>query len=162
MGNTLIILSGGADPLHKGHIELIEKASKFGDVCFILNTDEWLTNKKGKPFMCLEERMKIMSSLRLVKHVVPQIDTDTTVCKTIEHIVVSRSVDAPEFMDKRFITIFPDDDPLYNAYLFGNGGDRAKLNTPEVDTCIELGVGLVWGLGDKIQSSSELIKNAAK
>jgi len=156
MSNTLIILSGGADPLHKGHVELIEKASKFGDVCFILNTDEWLTNKKGKPFMCLEERMKIMSSLRLVKHVVPQIDTDTTVCETIKRIVTYNPLDT----DFDLVCKTEKGRDHYQAYLFGNGGDRAKLNTPEVDTCIELGVGLVWGLGDKIQSSSDLIKNA--
>lgn len=103
--------------------------------------------------MCLEERMKIMSSLRLVKYVVPQIGHDDSVCKTIEWIT-------EKFSNEDFIEEMGYYGDGYSSYLFANGGDRAKLNTPEVDTCISLGVGLVWGLGDKIQSSSELIKAA--
>lgn len=148
--STLVMISGGFDCCHAGHIELIERASKFGDICCILNTDEWLTRKKGKPFMCLEERMKIMSSLRLVRYVEPQVGKDDSVCKTIEYITKTYSKSFPAKGIHH----------PYSSFLFANGGDRAKLNTPEVDTCISLGVGLVWGLGDKIQSSSELIKNA--
>lgn len=149
------MVSGGWDPVHKGHIELIEKASKFGDVCVILNHDEWLTKKKGKPFMEFAERRFIMEHIKGVRHVIAQLDDDTTVCKTIKYIV--------ETARKHFTKgghIYNSQMMPYDAFLFGNGGDRAKLNTPEVDTCIELGVGLVWGLGDKIQSSSELIKQA--
>lgn len=149
--STLIIISGGLDPIHKGHIELIDKASKFGDVCVILNTDEWLTKKKGKPFMCLEERIHIVSALHKVQHVWTQLDEDETVCKTIEKIVDFFKDPTRQATGKPY---------GYDAFLFGNGGDRAKLNTPEVDICIKLGVGLVWGLGEKIQSSSDLIKNA--
>lgn len=140
---TCIMVSGGFDPLHKGHVELIRRAAKFGDVYVILNSDSWLERKKGKAFMSFDERRYILEALRDVKMVWRADDTDGSVSSTLKKIITSSP--ACE----------------YTAFLFGNGGDRAKLNTPEVDTCIELGIGLVWGLGNKVQSSSMLIQRAA-
>jgi cytidyltransferase-like protein len=146
--STLIMVSGGFDPLHRGHVELIERASKFGDVAVILNTDAWLTRKKGRPFMDVTEREYILMSMKHVRRVYRQIDVGDSVCDTIRSILKNHPLDSQQMP--------------YRCFLFGNGGDRAKLNTPEVDTCIELGVGLVWGLGAKVQSSSDLIRAATE
>ena len=81
------IVSGGFDPIHVGHIELFERARELSDELWvILNTDDFLTNKKGKPFMPFEERRKILKSLRVVDVVIPCIDKDQTVCKTLKKL----------------------------------------------------------------------------
>ena len=120
------IVSGGFDPLHVGHIELFNKARKIGPLLVVLNSDDFLTKKKGKPFMPFEERKIILEN--------------GTVCATIEKLASLRDeVDAE----------------LY----FCNGGDRTSgENTPEHRLCEKLGINTVYGLGDKIQSSSWLVK----
>lgn len=132
--NKTIALSGGFDPIHIGHVRMIQKASEFGDVIVILNTDEWLENKKGYVFMPFEERAEIISALRGVKEVVKCIDTDSTVCQTLKSIK-----------------------PNY----FGNGGDRKEGNVPEEAVCKSEGITMLWGVGGgKIQSSSWLVNDA--
>ena len=136
--NSISIVSGGFDPLHVGHIELFERAASLSDkLLVILNTDQFLINKKGKPFMPFEERKIIVSSLRVVYDVIGCVDEDQTVCETLRFI--SENYDGV----KRFC----------------NGGDRTSgENTPEHKICLELGIEPVYGLGDKIQSSSWLTK----
>lgn len=130
----MICLSGGFDPLHSGHVEMIQKAAELGPVTVILNSDDWLVRKKGYAFMSWEERAKIISSISAVARVVSVNDSDGTVCEALERL-------RPEY--------------------FGNGGDRKNDNTPEVELCNKLGIGLVWNLGgEKIQSSSELVTKA--
>ena len=131
------IVSGGFDPVHVGHIELFEKARELSDELWvILNTDEFLANKKGKPFMPFGERRKIIKSLRMVDAVIPCIDQDQTVCKTL----------------KRLSKVAPND-----KLFFCNGGDRVNGEvTPEHKLCEEMGIETIYGLGDKIQSSSWL------
>lgn len=128
-----VVTSGGFDPIHKGHIRLIKEASELGDrLIVVLNTDDFLIRKKGKPFMCFEERKEILESIRWVDEVVACIDEDQTVCKTLEMLK-------------------PD--------IFAKGGDRTLDNIPEKDVCERLGIDMVFGVGGgKIQSSSWLLK----
>ena len=132
------IVSGGFDPIHVGHIELFERAKALSDELWvILNTDEFLTNKKGSPFMPFDERRKILKSLRVVNLVVPCIDTDQTVCKTLEKLTK--------------VALHSDE------LFFCNGGDRTSgEDTPEHNICNEIGIETVYGLGEKVQSSSWL------
>jgi cytidyltransferase-like protein len=131
------VVSGGFDPLHVGHIELFEKAKSISDELFvILNTDNFLIQKKGKPFMPFYERKKIIESLRVVDGVISCRDEDQTVCETLRYI---KKIYRSEHI------------------MFCNGGDRTSgENTPEHKICKELGIESVYGLGDKIQSSSWL------
>ena len=133
------IVSGGFDPVHVGHIELFERARDLSDELWvILNTDEFLANKKGKPFMTFEERRKILKSLSVVDVVIPCIDKDQTVCKTLKRLKKTTAVTNTEL-------------------FFCNGGDRTNgKNTPEHKVCEEIGIKTIYGLGDKIQSSSWL------
>ena len=136
--NNVIILSGGFDPIHKGHIRMFREAANLGaQVVVGLNSDEWLTRKKGKPFMEWDERAEILESCKFVSQVMSMDDSDDTANDIIKQ--VSKKYEG------------------YNIY-FANGGDRGKGNVPEMSTCKELGVVMLWGIGGgKIQSSSWLI-----
>ena len=138
------LVSGGFDPLHVGHIELFNRARKKGEsLIVILNSDSFLKEKKGKVFMPFEERKIILESLRVVDLVVRSIDVDDTVCKTLEELANLR-------------ILLPNGEPWEKLY-FCNGGDRTNgANTPEHTTCERLGIEPVYGLGNKIQSSSSL------
>jgi len=131
-----VAVSGGMDPVHKGHVRMIQEAAKFGDVIVILNSDEWLMRKKGYIFMSWEERAEILSAIKGVKKVVPVDDSDGSVCEALRR-----------------------ENPTY----FANGGDRTNKNTPEMEVCAELEISMLWGVGgEKIQSSSELVANVKK
>ena len=138
----LSIVSGGFDPVHVGHLELFERAESMADDLFVIvNSDEFLKRKKGKPFMPFGERMRMVEALKPVHMVVGSIDTDDTVCKTLEWITGI-------YKQK------------YDEIMFCNGGDRVEGgDTPEHNLCLEIGVNPVYGLGDKIQSSSWLLKS---
>jgi len=141
----IAIVSGGFDPVHIGHIELFKKARRqIGSVFVILNSDRFLTNKKGKPFMPFEERKVILENLNCVDLVIRSIDTDDTVCKTLEELSNLR-------------TKLPNGD-FWEKLYFCNGGDRTDgSNTPEHELCEKVGIESVYGLGSKMQSSSWLI-----
>ena len=128
-----VMVSGGFDPVHIGHIRMIKEASKFGEVIVVANSDEWLFRKKGFVFMEFNKRAEILSAIKGVILVDSVDDTDGTVCEAIKRHV-----------------------PTY----FANGGDRGKSNTPEQNVCEELGVELLWGIGGdyKADASSELVK----
>ena len=136
----LAIVSGGFDPVHIGHIELFEKAKGMADdLLVIVNDDAFLERKKGKPFMPLAERLKVVESLKPVTMVVESSDEDDTVCNTLQWI---RAL----YKSK------------YKHMMFCNGGDRTgKGETPEHITCEQIGIKPVYGLGKKIQSSSSLL-----
>ena len=135
------LISGGFDPVHIGHLAMIKDAKRIADkVIILLNSDNWLVRKKGKPFMPLNERLKIIQSLKPVTMVVESSDEDDTVCNTLEWI---RAL----YKNK------------YKHMMFCNGGDRTnKKDTPEHIRCEQLGIKPVYGLGEKIQSSSWLTK----
>ena len=129
--DKIICVSGGADCLHAGHLRMINDATKYGKVVFILNSDEWLRRKKGYVFMPWGERAELLMSLENVHDVVSVDDIEGNVCEALKRI---------------------------KPHYFGNGGDRTDQNTPERSLCERFGIELVWGLGgDKIQSSSELV-----
>ena len=134
-----IIVSGYFNPLHKGHLELFEKAKAQGDALFVIvNNDHQRALKGSKEFMLEAERVLIVAALKVTDKALLSIDQDRTVCATLEHI-------HNEFGAK------------YDLY-FANGGDQNNDSIPEVPICKKLGIGLVEGLGDKIQSSSWLLK----
>ena len=128
----IVCVSGGFDPIHIGHVRMIQDASKLGHVVVIANSDEWLMRKKGYVFMPYEERQEILYAIKGVVDVVEAEDEDNTVCESLRRL-----------------------DP----HIFANGGDRGDRNTPEMAVCKELGIQMVWGMGgnDKPQSSSWLI-----
>ena len=133
MKKKLIAVSGGFDPIHKGHVKMIREAAELGDVIVILNSDDWLKRKKGYNFMNFEERSYIARSIKGVIATSGVDDADGTVCEALRRIK-------------------PD--------MFANGGDRILSNTPEMDVCVELGIQMVWNVGGgKEQSSSSLVNN---
>tara|TARA_Y100000768_G_scaffold374155_1_gene343598 strand:- start:276 stop:701 length:426 start_codon:yes stop_codon:yes gene_type:complete len=134
-----IIVSGYFNPIHKGHLEYFNYAKKQADKLFVIvNNDNQRKLKGSKYFQDENERMFIVSNIKAVDKVILSIDTNRTVCKTIEYI-------AKEFGDKFKLA-------------FANGGDQNNDNCPEKDICNKYNVELIDGLGDKIQSSSWLLK----
>lgn len=135
MKNKVVVaVCGGFDPIHVGHIKHFRDAKKLGDILVVmLNTDDWLTKKKGYIFMSFEERKEIIESIRYVDKVTPVIDANGSVAKTLEQLK-------------------PD--------IFAKGGDRTIDNIPEseINVCERLGIKIVFGVGGgKVQSSSWLI-----
>lgn len=131
---VVVLVSGGFDPLHVGHLRMIQAAHKIGRVEIALNSDAWLLRKKGYVFMPWAERCEILKALRGVSRVVAVDDEDGTVCSAL-------------------IEIHPD--------YFANGGDRTAPNAREARACEALGIMQLFGIGgDKVQSSSSLVKRA--
>jgi len=131
----VIAASGYFNPLHKGHVEYLEKAKQLGDyLIVIVNSDHQRALKGSKVFMDQEERIKIVKALRCVDEVVIAIDEDTSVCKSLESL-----------------------NPRPN--IFAKGGDRFASEIPEAEICNKLGIEMVDGLGQKIQSSSWLLED---
>ena len=136
---TAIIVSGYFNPIHKGHIEYFQKAKNIADMLFVIVNSDYQRELKGsKPFQDESERLIIVNNIKAVDKVFLSIDKNRTVCNTIEKI----------------FNEFGSEFELY----FANGGDQNNNTIPEKDICIKLGVKLVDGLGDKIQSSSWLLK----
>jgi|6_EtaG_2_1085325.scaffolds.fasta_scaffold216957_2 D-beta-D-heptose 7-phosphate kinase/D-beta-D-heptose 1-phosphate adenosyltransferase len=131
MINKTIVVSGGLDPIHVGHVNMIQAAAQLGDVIVVLNSDAWLKRKKGYVFMPYKERKYLLEQLKGVTAVTAVDDDDETVCEALRRL---------------------------RPVMFGNGGDRTSDNTPEMSVCHELGIEMIWNLGgEKIQSSSGLI-----
>ena len=144
---SIIILSGGFDPVHSGHIKMIEAASEGGynHVSILLNSDDWLARKKGRPFMPFQEREYVMNNIKGVSYVGPVDDSDGTVVKGIAEI-------------KQWCM----GAEIYVPIFFGNGGDRTKDSTPSAEQkyCEENNIGLLFNLGGgKTAASSTFLKN---
>ena len=137
----IVITSGYYNPLHVGHIEYLEKAKELGDRHIaIINSDLQVQLKGSVTFMNESDRMKIVRALRCVDEVFLSIDKDKSQCESIK------------FIAKNFWT--------GNELIFAKGGDRLSYEIPERLICKELGIKIIDGLGEKIQSSSELVKRA--
>lgn len=135
-GVERIVLSGGFDPIHVGHLRMIQDATKWGKVIIVLNSDSWLMRKKGYIFMPWEERKEMLLGIRGVDEVVSVDDSDGSVCEALRRI---------------------------NPNFFGNGGDRTDKNTPEKELCREMEITMLWNVGGgKDQSSSDLVANAIR
>lgn len=133
-----VVVSGGFDPLHVGHVRLFKDAKKLGNkLIVILNNDNWLKYKKGYVFMKEKERKEIIESLSVVDKVV-----------LTNHLHNSKNISICKELEK----IKPD--------FFANGGDRTRKNIPEVAVCKKINCKMIFnvGSGGKIQSSSDLVK----
>tara|TARA_B100000925_G_scaffold134974_1_gene100814 strand:- start:157 stop:582 length:426 start_codon:yes stop_codon:yes gene_type:complete len=140
MKKKAIIVSGYFNPIHKGHLEYFKNAKKLSEELFVIVNSDFQRELKGsKAFQDEEERMFIVNSIKGVDKAILSIDKDRTVCKTIQKI-------ANEFSEEYELS-------------FANGGDQNNDTIPEKPICKELGVSLIDGLGDKIQSSSWLLKS---
>lgn len=135
---TIIATSGGFDPLHIGHVRCLNESKNIDNTASkslliaIVNGDSFLTRKKGKPFMKLEERMEIVNALRSVDFVVPWDDGSQTVIGALE---------------------------ILKPHIFTKGGDRSDASkVPEAEICDKIGCQIIYGVGgkEKIQSSSKL------
>ena len=137
---TAVIVSGYFNPIHKGHIEYFYKAKAAGDVLFVIVNSDYQRELKGSRFFQNEEeRLTIVQHIKPVYQAILSIDQDRTVRKTIEDIVRKYN--------------------MSYTFAFANGGDQKNESIPEAEICKQLDVKLIDGLGEKIQSSSWLLKN---
>ena len=133
----IVIVTGGFDPIHSGHINYIEAAAKLGDILVAgLNSDAWLERKKGRAFMPIAERAAVLNAMRGVGRVETFDDSDGSACALLTNIKIQ----------------FP-----YATIIFANGGDRTQDNIPEMS--VE-GVDFAFGVGgsDKANSSSWILE----
>ena len=139
MKKKAIIVSGYFNPIHKGHLEYFNTAKALTDELFVIvNNDHQRALKGSKEFQQEDERMIIVSNIKAVNVAILSIDTDRTVCKTIQKIA------------KQYGTNYD--------LVFANGGDQNNDTIPEKSICEAMGIKLLDGLGAKIQSSSSLLK----
>jgi len=136
-----VIVSGGFDPIHLGHLNLINEASKLGKVIVIVNSDEFLLKKKGFYLIPSNERVEIIKNLKNVASVFLSIDKDASVSESIKTLAADKS---------------------FNIKFFANGGDRKnESDIPEKKICEENDIKLIFDVGGgKTQSSSSLFKEA--
>jgi len=138
---NIVLVTGGFDPLHSGHIEYFKAAKKLGDRLVVgLNSDEWLTRKKGRPFMPYSERAAIIKELKDVDEVIDFDDSDDTANNAIGIARTKTTGDV----------------------IFANGGDRTDKNIPEIQMWNKTqGVQFVFGVGgiQKKNSSSSILKD---
>ncbi|MEK7636902.1 MAG: adenylyltransferase/cytidyltransferase family protein [Patescibacteria group bacterium] len=139
--STIVIVSGYFNPIHRGHIRMVQHAKKLGDkLVVIVNNDKQQHLKKGKIIMAEDERREVVTALRDVDDVILSIDQDRTVMKTLEHV------------GKKY---------RGHKIIFANGGDRSSVKEiPEAEVCQQLGIDMHFGVGgeDKAQSSSNINK----
>ena len=139
MKKKAVIVSGYFNPIHKGHLDYFNNAKALADVLIVIvNNDHQRALKGSQEFQGEGERVVIVSNIKAVDRTVLSIDTDRTVCATLRKIA-------------------QDYGSVYDL-AFANGGDQNNDTIPERPVCQEVGIALIDGLGDKIQSSSWLLK----
>jgi cytidyltransferase-like protein len=135
----IVIVSGYFNPIHKGHIEYFKLSRSRGDKLYVIVNNDFQRNLKGSlEFQDEEERLLIVSNLKMVDKAIISIDKDRTVCETLKMIHSKENERTQLF--------------------FANGGDQNNEIIPERKICEDLGIVLIDGMGNKIQSSSWLIK----
>jgi D-beta-D-heptose 7-phosphate kinase/D-beta-D-heptose 1-phosphate adenosyltransferase len=135
----IVLVTGGFDPVHSGHLAYFQAAKQLGDVLVVgVNSDAWLTRKKGRPFLPLKERVHIIQCLRMVDHCVLYDDSDGSSREAIRNVRA----------------MYPQDE-----IIFANGGDRTDSNIPEMDVK-DNNLKFVFGVGgvDKNNSSSWILE----
>ena len=139
---SIVLVTGGFDPLHSGHIAFFKAAKKLGDKLVVgLNSDDWLTRKKGRPFMPFQERCEVIKNLSMVDDIISFDDKDDTACHAIFYMMSTTGHDT--------------------EIIFANGGDRTNKSTPEYEMYKnQYGVTFEFGVGgdDKKNSSSWILK----
>ena len=139
MKKKAIIVSGYFNPIHKGHLEYFNKAKSLADELFVIvNNDNQRALKGSKEFQLEDERLFIVQNIKAVDKAIISIDKDRTVCESIANLHEKYSKDFD--------------------LGFANGGDQDNNSIPEAPICNQLNIELIDGLGDKIQSSSWLLK----
>jgi cytidyltransferase-like protein len=139
----IIVVSGYFNPVHKGHIDLFNKAKTHGDKLWVIvNSDLQRELKGSKSFMNEGERLLIVSSLKIVDFSIVSVDEDRTVRETLR------------LLNARALSSDPKD-----KIAFANGGDQTNESIPESYICNMLNIELIEGLGGKIQSSSWLLND---
>ena len=139
---TVVLVTGGFDPLHSGHLAYFRAAKKLGDRLIVgINSDSWLERKKGKNFLPLSERYEIVSALKYVDNCILFNDEDDTAIEAIRNVIM----------------LYP-----FDRIIFANGGDRVEGNTPEEDASLfpEKDIIFQYGVGglDKKNSSSWILQ----
>lgn len=133
---TLVIVSGYFNPLHIGHLEYLNRSKSIGDFLYVIVNNDYQRKLKGsKELFSEEERRIILKNIKAVDDVIVSIDKNRQVNNTIELIY-------NEMKDK------------FDKFIFANGGDQTEQTIAERDVCEKLGIEIVFGMGDKIQSSS--------
>jgi len=139
LSSNIVILSGGFDPVHEGHISMfIDAYNHYDKVIVGLNSDNWLTRKKGKPFMSFSSRKAILESILYIDSVLSFDDTDNSAIALLKDVQ----------------NLYPS-----SKLTFGNGGDRSYANYPELSFCLENNIAIddVLGGSNKMNSSSTLL-----
>jgi cytidyltransferase-like protein len=137
--NKIVLVTGGFDPVHSGHIAYFKAARNLGDMLIVgLNSDEWLARKKGKSFMPWNERLCVINNLSMVDEVYTFDDDDGSA----RHFIQQARAHYPDA-----------------ELIFANGGDRTKDNIPEMDV-VDSNTKFVFGIGgeQKKNSSSDILK----
>jgi cytidyltransferase-like protein len=134
--SRVVLVTGGFDPLHSGHIAYFKAARELGDHLVVgVNSDSWLTRKKGRPFMPIEERAAIIKELACVDEVIAFDDSDDTACLAIGQVLSTKASSW--------------------KLIFANGGDRTNKTTPEYETWGDHpDVEFAWGVGGKSKANS--------
>jgi len=135
----IVAISGGMDCLHIGHVRMIQEAKKLGDrLVIILNNDNWLIEKKGFVFMPEEERKEILEAI-----------------EEVDMVIISDHQPGTKDMSicKELLMVRPN--------VFANGGDKKSDNIPEYELCEDMNIKMIFSCGgEKVQSSSDLVKDA--
>lgn len=123
----IVVLSGGFDPLHRGHIRLFKAAKSMGYKIIVgLNSDKWLVKKKGQVFMNYAERAEILNAIQYIDEVMSFNDEDGTAMELLYRIK----------------TLYPE-----CSIAFGNGGNTTPENVPEKTYCKAYKIDMLWNLG---------------
>lgn len=138
MSKTVVIITGGMDPVHEGHVEYLKASAELGDVLVVgLNSDAWLVRKKGKAFQNFKTRSAIIGNMKQVDQVIDFNDDDGSAKDAIRRVKEMYGTEC--------------------NYIFANGGDRTAENIPEMEGATD--VKFVFGVGgeSKLNSSSWIL-----
>lgn len=138
---TLVIVSGYFNPIHEGHLEYLNRSKALGDFLYVIINNDLQRELKGStPFLTEQQRRTILKNI-----------------KAVDEVIIS--IDKNKFVDKTIELIYKEEAHKYDKIIFTNGGDQTEETIGEKSICEKLGIEMVFGLGDKIQSSSWLLKD---